>query len=267
MRSYWILIALVLITPSAFAEKALMEDFNAATLSPGFTFNEDGGAVTPNANDNETWTIDALTAWDWGLPKHSIISPVFTGTSFTIEYSFRNVEKVSQSQWDVLKITLQGLASDLVFYLGSSSDNGEIKPDYALYYEIQNPDKNNYYIWDSTAFGGGNPVPEPWVNYVDRFPDVMEVRIEFNGPSQPVDVYYNFDGLGWTHLLPYGATSGHTFTQTVGAGSGQYQVFMQVGAGSTPPLTADADYLYIHGDIESEYATGSSSAGGWSLYR
>jgi hypothetical protein len=263
----WVLAAFIAISPLAFAQKALIENFDGSELAPGFTFNEDDGAVTPQYTNNDTWTLDAFTAWDWDLPKHSIITPTFTGDAFVVECGFGNIIREAGSEWDVVRVAITGLDSDLVVYLGVAAADGQVLPDRAIYFEIQNPDKDNYYIWDSEAFNNGDPVPEPFASFTDTFPESVEVRIEFNGPGQPIDLYYKFDDLDWAHLKQYGNNPPeHTWDGVVAGGTGEYQVYLQPGAGSIPPFTVDLDYLYVTGNIESEFAVDQTRVGDWQLF-
>ncbi len=263
------------IVSGASAQTMLLEDCNDANPASGFWVLETNGSIIPNETDAETWTFhSAGSAWGgWNdFDNDSLMSPDFKADAFTVRYVFRNVQRGTQSDWDNIAVRVQGLAQDLVIYLGSSSNNGEIFPEYALYAEIQHPDKANGYIWDSKVNLNNQPVPPPWSDYIDEFPGTVAMEIVFQGPNQPLDIYYNFDGKGRTHLLQWNDTEpSHTFDGILGKAADRdtYSVAIHANVGDNPPLSFDLDYFKIAGNIESEYAVPDpdyTRISDWSLF-
>lgn len=261
MKQTALLIAslIVVCSMTANAQKMILEDFNDDTLAPGFFDFYGEGNVIPNQTDNETWTIEgAYAAWGgWNnFESSAISSPEFKADEFTAVFRLRNFQRTSQSSWDCVAILIAGLEEDLIVYLGSSSNDGQLVPNYALYAEIQHPDKANGYIWDSQVSYNSQEVPSPWKDYVDVFPATVELEIVFRGPGQPMDVYYNFDGMGRTHLLQWDdAEPAHTFENVLAKDAGDtYYVTIHANTGSQPFLAFDIDEMKITGELDSEFA-------------
>ncbi|MGI6456335.1 MAG: hypothetical protein ACOX5R_12045 [bacterium] len=241
-------------------QKVLLEDFNDGSPAPGFISYSGLGSVGRNETDNETWTIrsgnGAYSGWN-DFTSSAIWSPVFRANYFRLFFSVRNIQRNSQSDWDNIVVRIFGLEKNLDIYFGTSSDDGQLKPDRALYVEIQHPDKSNGYIWDSAVNNNGQEVPSPWREYIDSFPERIYFQIHFSGPGLPLNISYNFDnGLKYTHLLQWNASPrSHSFDNVLAKDTTDtYQVAIHANGGSNPPFSFDIDYLKVLGDIQSEFA-------------
>lgn len=266
-----LVLALLSFTGTVSAQKILMENCNSDTLSAGFSVSDTAGFVEPGG-DGATWYLMNTPAWEWGWtneigPTRIYTEPI-TADAFTIECGFSEMGHVPGSDWDVVMIDIVGLDSLFRLFLGSAASDGQVLPARSLYFEIQNPDKNNGYMWGSDIHGNV-PVLPPFSEYIDVFPDNVEVRVEFNGPQQPMDVYYKFDGGAWTHHLQYGDTDPvHTFSD-VASGGPTYQVSIGPGAGSLGTFDMKLDYLSVRGPITSDRAVVDPSftdVNDWGLY-